>query len=289
MKYVHLVFILLFPFASLFAQVNVPDNSVPDSLEVELEEQEIKDLNSGKAVVDESAVMEMLDLVGSISYFKDVYLDIDTAVMNIYDYDKDEVPLFDDSIYQQRIEALARKTTIPLTFNSHVKSFIELYSVRRRQQSSRMLGLSYVYFPMFEEYLSQYNLPLELKYLAMVESALNPTAGSKAGAKGLWQFMLGTGKYYGLRVTTLVDELRIGRADVVGYSSKRLAQHRTVRTKHDRHRRVACLVNELLIMTIARDYRRARKARVLEHLLATVLVVFAERHDLYVGRQHLAP
>ena len=206
MKYVHLVFILLFPFASLFAQVNVPDNSVPDSLEVELEEQEIKDLNSGKAVVDESAVMEMLDLVGSISYFKDVYLDIDTAVMNIYDYDKDEVPLFDDSIYQQRIEALARKTTIPLTFNSHVKSFIELYAVRRRQQSSRMLGLSYVYFPMFEEYLSQYNLPLELKYLAMVESALNPTAGSKAGAKGLWQFMLGTGKYYGLRVTTLVDE-----------------------------------------------------------------------------------
>ena len=206
MKYVHLVFILLFPFASLFAQVNVPDNSVPDSLEVELEEQEIKDLNSGKAVVDESAVMEMLDLVGSISYFKDVYLDIDTDVMNIYDYDKDEVPLFDDSIYQQRIEALARKTTIPLTFNSHVKSFIELYAVRRRQQSSRMLGLSYVYFPMFEEYLSQYNLPLELKYLAMVESALNPTAGSKAGAKGLWQFMLGTGKYYGLRVTTLVDE-----------------------------------------------------------------------------------
>ena len=194
MKYVHLVFILLFPFASLFAQVNVPDNSVPDSLEVELEEQEIKDLNSGKAVVDESAVMEMLDLVGSISYFKDVYLDIDTAVMNIYDYDKDEVPLFDDSIYQQRIEALARKTTIPLTFNSHVKSFIELYAVRRRQQSSRMLGLSYVYFPMFEEYLSQYNLPLELKYLAMVESALNPTAGSKAGAKGLWEFMLGTGK-----------------------------------------------------------------------------------------------
>ena len=74
MKYVHLVFILLFPFASLFAQVNVPDNSVPDSLEVELEEQEIKDLNSGKAVVDESAVMEMLDLVGSISYFIDIKL-----------------------------------------------------------------------------------------------------------------------------------------------------------------------------------------------------------------------
>ena len=206
MKYTHLAFILLFPFASLFAQVNAPDHSIPDSLEVELDDQEIKDLNSGKAVVDESAVMEMLDLVSNISYFKDVYLDIDTAVMNIYDYGKDEVPMFEDSIYQQRIEVLAKQTTIPLTFNSHVKSFINLYAVRRRQQSSRMLGLSYVYFPMFEEYLVRYNLPLELKYLAMVESALNPIAGSKAGAKGLWQFMLGTGKDYGLRVTTLVDE-----------------------------------------------------------------------------------
>ena len=206
MKYVHLILLILFPFATLFAQVNDPDYATPDSLEVELNEQEIQDLNSGKAVIDESAVMEMLDLVSSISYFKDVYLDIDTAVMNIYDYAKDEVPVFDDSIYQQRIEALARETTIPLTFNSYVKSFIDLYANRRRQQSSRMLGLSYVYFPMFEEYLAKYNLPLELKYLAMVESALNPTAGSKAGAKGLWQFMKGTGAEYGLRVSTLVDD-----------------------------------------------------------------------------------
>ena len=206
MKYTHLFLLLLFPFATAFAQVNRSYSTAPDSLDVELNEQEIRDLNSGKAVVDESAVMEMLDLVSNISYFKDVYLDIDTAVMNIYDYGRDEVPVFHDTVYQNRIEALARQTTIPLTFNTHVKSFIELYANRRRQQSSRMLGLSYVYFPMFEEYLAKYNLPLELKYLAMVESALNPTAGSKAGAKGLWQFMLGTGKDYGLRVTTLLDE-----------------------------------------------------------------------------------
>lgn len=206
MKYTHLVLLLLFPFVTLHAQTNNPVLQEPDSLELELNDQQINDLNSGKAVVDESAVMEMLDLVSNISYFKDVYLDIDTSVLNIYDYGKDEVPVFDDTIYQHRIEALARETTIPLIFNSHVKSFINLYAVRRRQQSSRMLGLSYVYFPMFEEYLAKYNLPLELKYLAMVESALNPTAGSKAGAKGLWQFMLGTGKNYGLRVTTLVDE-----------------------------------------------------------------------------------
>lgn len=176
-----------------------------DSLDY-LDDQEIRDLNSGKSVVEESTVMEMLELVSNISYFRDVYLDIDTASLNIYGYKKGEVPVFDDSVYMQRIEKLARETTIPLTFNTHVKSFIELYANRLRQQSSKMLGLSYVYFPMFEEMLAKYNLPLELKYLAMVESALNPTAGSHAGAKGLWQFMLGTGKDYGLKVSTLVDE-----------------------------------------------------------------------------------
>ena len=201
-----LSFLLLFPFVALMAQNFEPDAPDPDSLDVELNEQEITDLNSGKAVVEESTVMEMLDLVSSISTFRDVYLDIDTAVWNKYGFARDEVPSYDDSVYMQRIQALAYETTIPLTFNSHVKSFIDLYANRRRQQSSRMLGLSYVYFPMFEEYLSKYNLPLELKYLAMVESALNPTAGSKAGAKGLWQFMRGTGSEYGLRVSTLVDD-----------------------------------------------------------------------------------
>lgn len=198
--------LLLFPFASLMAQSNNPVMHDPDSLEVELSEQEINDLNSGRAVVEESTVMEMLDLVGSISTFRDVYLDIDTIAWNKYGFRRDEVPSYDDSVYMQRIHALSSETTIPLTFNSHVKSFIELYANRRRQQSSRMLGLSYVYFPMFEEYLAKYNLPLELKYLAMVESALNPTAGSRAGAKGLWQFMKGTGAEYGLRVSTLVDD-----------------------------------------------------------------------------------
>ena len=206
MKYAHLFLLMILPFASLMAQSYDPETPDPDTTEVVFNEQEINDLNSGKAVVEESSIMEMLDMVSNISYFKDVYLDIDTALLNVYGYAKDEIPYFPDSIYALRIEALARETTIPLTFNSHVKSFIDLYANRRRQQSSRMLGLSYVYFPMFEEYLAKYNLPIELKYLAMVESALNPTAGSHAGAKGLWQFMPATGKDHGLRITTLLDE-----------------------------------------------------------------------------------
>lgn len=204
MKRIHLISLLVFfPLATLFAQVYEPEY---DSLEVGLDEQRINDLNSGKAVVEESTVMEMLDLVGNLSTFRDVYLDIDTIAWNKYGFGRDEVPTYEDSVYMKRIQTLAYETTIPLTFNNHVKSFINLYANRRRQQTSRMLGLSYVYFPMFEEYLSKYNLPLELKYLAMVESALNPTAGSKAGAKGLWQFMHGTGAQYGLKVSTLVDD-----------------------------------------------------------------------------------
>jgi len=212
MKYKHIILILfLLPFTHLFAQVYEPQapdlqEPEPDSIEMVLDEQEINDLNSGKAVVEESTVMEMLDLVSSISTSQDVYLDIDKKAWNKYDFPEYVVPSYDDSVYMERIQALAYETTIPLTFNNHVKSFIDLYANRRRQQSSRMLGLSYVYFPMFEEYLAKYNLPLELKYLAMVESALNPTAGSKAGAKGLWQFMKGTGAEYGLHVTSLVDD-----------------------------------------------------------------------------------
>ena len=196
-----LPFLLLFPFVQLFAQVQPTS---PDSLE--RDDQRIYDLNSGKAVVEESTVMEMLDLVSTLSTTKDVYLEIDKDVWNKYGFKEGEVPVYDDSVYMHRIQTLAYETTVPLTFNAHVKSFIDLYANRRRQQTSRMLGLSYVYFPMFEEYLSKYNLPLELKYLAMVESALNPTAGSPAGAKGLWQFMRFTGAEYGLRVSSLVDE-----------------------------------------------------------------------------------
>lgn len=198
-----LPFLLLFPFVQMFAQVQ-PTSPNPDSLETS--DQRIYDLNSGKAVVEESTVMEMLDLVSTLTTTKDVYLEIDKDVWNKYGFKEGEVPVYDDSVYVKRIQTLAYETTVPLTYNAHVKSFIDLYANRRRQQTSRMLGLSYVYFPMFEEYLSRYNLPLELKYLAMVESALNPTAGSPAGAKGLWQFMRGTGSEYGLRVSSLVDD-----------------------------------------------------------------------------------
>jgi membrane-bound lytic murein transglycosylase D len=87
-----------------------------------------------------------------------------------------------------------------------VKHFIDVYAVKKRNLTSRMLGLAELYFPLFEEQLDYFDVPLELKFLPIIESALNPVAKSRAGASGLWQFMLGTGKLYDLKVTSLVDD-----------------------------------------------------------------------------------
>lgn len=95
-----------------------------------------------------------------------------------------------------------------MPYNEVVQKFIDRYSGKLRRSVSYMLGASNFYMPIFEQALEAYNLPLELKYLPIIESALNPKAVSRVGATGLWQFMLATGKRYGLEVNTLVDERR---------------------------------------------------------------------------------
>jgi membrane-bound lytic murein transglycosylase D len=116
------------------------------------------------------------------------------------------IPEYSDSIYNVRFQELNANSTIEFVYNPYVKSYIGLYANRRRDLTERVMGLSQLYFPLFEEQLDKYNLPLELKYLAVIESALNPLARSRMGATGLWQFMYGTGKMYGLQVNTMVDE-----------------------------------------------------------------------------------
>jgi membrane-bound lytic murein transglycosylase D len=111
-----------------------------------------------------------------------------------------------DTVYEERLRKLNQATPLNLTYNPTVRAFIDLYAKRRRTQLSQMLGLAAYYFPMFEEKLDQYNMPLELKYLAVVESALNPVARSRVGATGLWQFMYSTGRLQGLEVNSYVDE-----------------------------------------------------------------------------------
>ncbi len=111
-----------------------------------------------------------------------------------------------DSVYIQRLQKI--DAPIDLSYNKVVRNFIALYTLKRREQVEVMLGLSAYYFPIFEEVLDKYELPLELKYLPIIESALNPRARSRAGATGLWQFMYGTGKMMGLEITSFVDERR---------------------------------------------------------------------------------
>lgn len=110
---------------------------------------------------------------------------------------------------QQIVERLSRiPTTIDLPFNQITREYIDAYSNRRRNSVSVMLGSCNFYMPIFEEALEKYGLPLELRYLPVIESALVPTAVSPVGAGGLWQFMLTTARQYGLEVNTLVDERR---------------------------------------------------------------------------------
>ncbi len=117
-----------------------------------------------------------------------------------------EIPSYSPEIYQKRIERI--QTPIPLCYNSQVQEYINLYALKKRDLTERVMGLSTYYFPMFEQVLDQQGLPLEFKYLSIVESALNPTAVSRVGATGLWQFMLGTGKLYNLKVNSFIDERR---------------------------------------------------------------------------------
>ncbi len=121
-------------------------------------------------------------------------------------YDSTYVPVFEDSIYRKRMATLDATTPMQLDYNPVVRRYIDLYAVRKREQVGRMLALAQYYFPMFEQVLDEYNMPLELKYLAVVESALNPNAKSPVGATGLWQFMYSTGKLMGLHTSSYVDE-----------------------------------------------------------------------------------
>ncbi len=119
---------------------------------------------------------------------------------------KDENPYFSDSVYIDRLGRIPSVMEMP--YNEIVRKFIDQYATRLRKKVSYMLGAANFYVPIFEEALDLYDIPHELKYLPVIESALNPSAVSRAGASGLWQFMIGTGKIYGLESNSLVDDRR---------------------------------------------------------------------------------
>jgi membrane-bound lytic murein transglycosylase D len=158
------------------------------------------------ALVQDDPEMKEIDRILVSSYLHHFCYSTDKELLNAYGYAPEMVPTFTADIMEARMKALDKETPFDLVYNSTVQGFIDLYAVRRRDITTKVLGMSQLYFPMFEEMLAKYNIPMEMKYLAIVESALNPVAISSAGAGGLWQFMVGTGKMYGLDVNSYQDE-----------------------------------------------------------------------------------
>jgi len=135
----------------------------------------------------------------------DLYNDISDDIKNINIDEKVDYEL-PTELLKQRLAAMDAKSPFNIEYNPGLENIIKSFLKNRKKSFGRLMAISEYYFPMFEEALSKQNVPLEIKYLAIVESALNPKAVSRMGATGLWQFMYQTGKQYNLKIDSYVDE-----------------------------------------------------------------------------------
>jgi membrane-bound lytic murein transglycosylase D len=168
----------------------------------EVNQTKVKD----SSVYTENPIVDQLDSLVTSKFFTNNSFTTDISKLNKYNFPKDYIPSYSDSVYRERINKLNVNSPFEFIYNDDVKNYIFVYGFKKRHLTERVLGLAEIYFPLFEEQLDKYDVPLEMKYLAIIESALNPIAKSRAGAGGLWQFMLGTGKMYDLTVTSYVDD-----------------------------------------------------------------------------------
>lgn len=179
---------------STLADVNVPVEpklSYLDSIKSTFKKHDIA------ACVEERWMSEL----SNQDLYSEMIADIEnTNIDEKVDYD------LSTELLKERLKALDAKSAFHIEYNPGLENIIKHYLKNRKRSYERLMALSQYYFPIFEEALAKYNVPLEIKYLAVVESALNPRAVSRAGATGLWQFMYGTGKQYNLDITTFTDE-----------------------------------------------------------------------------------
>ena len=191
--YKNIIFTLCLPLFSLSAQAQIVSS---DEDEVTI----IDNQGNEEDIDFPEAMNEDVDSLLSLYHAK-TYLSIDENCRM-----QDINPVFSQEVYIERLRSLP--TVMEMPYNEIVQTFIDRYTGRLRRSVSFMLGASNFFMPIFEEALEAYQLPLELKYLPIIESALKPNAVSRAGAAGLWQFMITTGKDYGLEINSLVDERR---------------------------------------------------------------------------------
>jgi membrane-bound lytic murein transglycosylase D len=150
-------------------------------------------------------VLPVVDSVEVATVEEEIFFKEDSLVFYALPVDVEYIPGDDlPAIVQDRLQCIEK--TIPLTYNDRVHAFINFFTVRDREYTRMVARRKDLYFPIFEKYLAKYGLPDELKYLAIIESGLNPRAVSRARAVGLWQFMAPTGRYYGLHQDWYIDD-----------------------------------------------------------------------------------
>lgn len=155
----------------------------------------------GKAQQQQDNITEVFEQLSNVFYYNSV----EVKASKKYNFKPGEIPKYAESVYIERLNALSKNSPFNYTYNSVVRKYIDRYTKNIRSIST-ILALSKLYFPLYEKYLVQNQIPVELKYLSIVESALNPTAKSGCGAAGLWQFMYGTGRNMQLTINSYIDE-----------------------------------------------------------------------------------
>lgn len=182
----------------LFASSN--DDITPNDLTINPLDSSMLASDAGAAF----ACLEKLDSMCAQLFFKEIWFEEDTNVYNSIKMPHNEIPEFSEEEIVAMMDLIP--TSIPLVLNQAVQDYINKFSKSRRSFIAKTLGLSQYYFPLYEEVFDMHNMPLEIKYLSVIESGLNVKARSYMGATGLWQFMYPTGKSYGLDVNTYIDE-----------------------------------------------------------------------------------
>ena len=191
---------------------NARYREIVDSLKAEIESLNLEMVQKDSLTTE---IMEIYEENDTIIYSNELtdsllnlwYIHKAVGDENAGAYDMDTVHFesdVPDSVYIRRIRNMNSFITLP--YNNIVKNYIVLYSEKMPERIGKIIGLSRYYMPIFEEILDRYDLPEELKAMAIIESSLNPTAVSRAGAKGMWQFMYSTAKLYGLTINSFVDE-----------------------------------------------------------------------------------
>lgn len=183
--------------------------SIAVQAQVETDNEDEVDEEDEIVVIDQSGNEEVIEFPEAMTYDLDSLLNEYMSKTYLTSNDcnmKNENPSYPTEVFIDRLSRMP--TVMEMAHNNVVQNFIDRYCTRLRGTISYMLGASNFYIPIFEEALEAYQIPLELKYLPVIESALNPRAVSRVGATGLWQFMLATGKQYNLKINSLVDERR---------------------------------------------------------------------------------